>query len=187
MITILDCVMYVGVGSAVIHLYIYTPCPIQEDLWLCAITWKYTYDFNVCPKHRSFSANRDSGRKYLGAHGYTISFSPQSFGPFKALFWLPEDVSWTNISDSTTPQVYSALQFTERVHSLGLLSSSWQFHDVGKPLLVPTSQMSRIQGSRDCEFGGRALMEPDPTLPRLALLSPWWNGLPPSPWAVSRG
>ena len=57
-------------------------------------------------------------------HMDTPSCSVLSFGPFKALFWLPEDVSWTNISDSTAPQVCSALQFTEGVHSLGLLSSS---------------------------------------------------------------
>lgn len=93
-------------------------------LTVCGVTWKHTYDFNVCPKHRSFSAHRDFGRKYPGAHGYTVSFSPKSFGPFKALFWLPEDISWTNTSSSTTPRVSSALQFTKSVHSLSLLLSS---------------------------------------------------------------
>lgn len=57
-------------------------------------------------------------------HMDTPSSSVLSLGPFKALFWLPEDVSRTNISDSTAPQACSALRFIERAHSLGLLSSS---------------------------------------------------------------
>nr|XP_020744542.1 uncharacterized protein LOC110134389 isoform X2 [Odocoileus virginianus texanus] len=49
------------------------------------------------------------------------------------------------------------------------------FYEAGKPPLVPTSQRSRIQGPGDCEFGGRALMEPDPTLPS----HKGWNDLVP--------
>lgn len=126
---------------------------------LCGVTWKYTYDFNVCPKRRSFSAHGDFGRKYPGSRGYAVSLSPKSFGSFKALFWLPEDISWTNISSSTPPQVYSALQFTKSVHSLVSSHPHDSFTMSANPLLSPRH--------RSVGFWGQVIVNSEEEL--------WWS------------
>lgn len=55
--------------------------------------------------------------------------------------------------------MYCALWFTKTMPSLSLIWSWLQFYDVGRSLVFPTVQTSKVQGFSDCEFEGRAAME----------------------------